>query len=188
MCNDYRVKIPPAGYVEGFSQLKLPFKWASGGPPNLQPREDVRITETAPIIRWDGESYVLDMMRWSWPGPRGAPVFNFVSEGRDFSKSERVLIPTDGFYEFTTPADPKAKRKDKWLFTLTGEPWFGIAGIVKEGAFTMLTTKPGPDVAPYHDRQVVVLPLARTEDWLVRASPDVLQPLPAGSLIVERAA
>jgi len=106
----------------------------------------------------------------------------------DFSNSERGLIPTDGFYEFTTPEDPRQKRKNKWLFTLKGEPWFWIAGIVKEGAFTMLTTAPGPDVAPYHDRQVVVVPLRHTADWLVNASPDVLQPLPGGSLIVEKAA
>ena len=66
MCNDYRNKIPPDGYVEGFSQLKLPFKWATGGgPPNLQPREDIRITDTAPVVRFDGQSYVLDMMRWN---------------------------------------------------------------------------------------------------------------------------
>lgn len=183
MCNDYRVKIPPAGYVEGFSQIKIPFKWATGGPPNLEPREDVRIKDTAPVVRWAGDAAELTMLPWSWD-QKGRPVFNFRSEGRDFAKSERVLIPTDGFYEFTTPADPKQKLKDKWLFTLTGEPWFWIAGIVKEGAFTMLTTEPGPDVKPYHDRQVVVVPLARTADWLVNAAADVLTPLPAGSLEV----
>jgi len=183
MCNDYRVKIPPAGYVEGFSQLKLPFKWATGGPPNLEPRDDVRITETAPVVRWAGDAAELTMLPWSWK-QNGKPVFNFRSEGRDFSKSDRVLIPTDGFYEFTPPADPKAKRKDKWLFTLKGEPWFWIAGIVKQGAFTMLTTSPGPDMAPLHGRQMVVVPLAKTADWLLQASPEVLSPLPGGSLEV----
>lgn len=186
MCNDYRVKIPPAGYVEGFSQLRLPFKWATGGPPNLEPREDVRISDSAPVVRWTGDAAELTMLPWAWK-QNGRPVFNFRSDGRDFSRSDRVLIPADGFYEFTTPEDPKAKRKDKWLFTLKGEPWFWIAGIVKHGAFAMLTTEPGPDVAPFHDRQVVVLPLARTAEWLVDGSHDVLAPLPAGSLAVERA-
>jgi putative SOS response-associated peptidase YedK len=114
-------------------------------------------------------------------------VFNFKSEGRDFSRNDRCLIPADGFYEFTTPADPAKKRKDKHLFTLAGEPWFWIAGIVKEGAFTMLTTAPGPDVAPIHDRQIVVLPIARGLDWL-DYSADVLRPLPAGSLKREQVA
>jgi putative SOS response-associated peptidase YedK len=54
-------------------------------------------------------------------------------------------------------------------------------------AFTMLTTAPGPDVAPYHDRQVAVL---RPEDWvawiyLTRPEMELLQPLPAGSLNAE---
>ena len=57
-----------------------------------------------------------------------APVYNFRSEGREFA-SGRCLIPADGFYEFTGPADKKKKRKDKWLFTKKGEPWFCIAGI-----------------------------------------------------------
>jgi hypothetical protein len=37
----------------------------------------------------------------------------------------------------------------------------GAAG--EPSDFTMLTTAPGPDVVPYHDRQVAVLPPA---DWL----------------------
>jgi putative SOS response-associated peptidase YedK len=48
----------------------------------------------------------------------------------------------------------------------------------------MLTTSPGPDIAAFHDRQVVVL---RPEDWngwlhLTRLQTDLLKPLPAGSL------
>ena len=51
----------------------------------------------------------------------------------------------------------------------------------------MLTTEPGPDVEPYHDRQVVVL---RPEDWaawlfLTKPEEELLKPLPAGSLEVE---
>ncbi len=30
----------------------------------------------------------------------------------------------------------------------------------------MLTTVPGPDVAPYHDRQIVVLPQGASIHWL----------------------
>ena len=67
-----------------------------------------------------------------------------------------------------------------------------IAGLWSEAAdeelsFTMLTTAPGPDIAPYHDRQVCVL---RPDDWaawlfLTRPEADLLRPLPAGSLAVE---
>ncbi|WP_129794143.1 SOS response-associated peptidase family protein [Sphingosinicella sp. CPCC 101087] len=134
----------------------------------------------------------LVVRRWSWPGPRGKPVYNYRSEGREFPRG-RCLIVADGFYEFTAPADPAKKRKDKWLFTLAGAEWFCIAGLWRNDpqvgeAYTMLTCAPGPDVAPYHDRQVVVLDRDQWARWLDPAVPagELLQPLPAGSLEVEQ--
>src|SRR5690606_22334588 len=95
--------------------------------------------------------------------------------------------------EFTAPEDPKAKRKTKWLFTKAGEDWFCIAGLWRTHpevgeAYTMLTTAPGPDVAPYHSRQVAVLVREDWGRWIDPAIParDVLRALPAGSLEVER--
>ena len=130
--------------------------------------------------------------RWSWPGQNGKPVYNFRSEGREFT-SGRCLIPADGFYEFTDPADKKKKRKDKWLFTKTGEPWFCIAGIWRTDkdvgeAFTLLTAPPGPDIAPYHDRQIVILERKDWAAWLdgSGSAKAILKPLPAGSLAVEQ--
>ena len=51
----------------------------------------------------------------------------------------------------------------------------------------MLTTAPGPDVAPYHDRQIVVLRPADWTAWIYLTKPEkeLLQPLPAGSLHAE---
>jgi putative SOS response-associated peptidase YedK len=134
----------------------------------------------------------LVLRRWSWP-ERGRPVYNFRSENREFTTG-RCLIVADGFYEFTAPSDPKSKRKHKWLFTTAGEPWFCIAGIWRATdvgeAFTMLTTAPGPDVAPYHDRQVVVLERADWARWLdaSQAAKTMLKPLAHGSLKVEQVA
>jgi putative SOS response-associated peptidase YedK len=129
--------------------------------------------------------------RWSWPGPNRKPVYNFRSDGREFPNG-RCLIVADGFYEFTTPEDPKKKRKDKWLFTRKDELWFCIAGIWRASdvgeAFTMLTMEPGPDIAPFHDRQIAILDRARWVDWLDPSLPakQVLHGLPAGSLVVEQ--
>jgi putative SOS response-associated peptidase YedK len=55
-------------------------------------------------------------------------------------------------------------------------------------AFTILTTDPGPDVAPYHDRQVVVLDRADWMTWLDLTCPEaeLLRPLPPGSLSSRR--
>jgi putative SOS response-associated peptidase YedK len=142
----------------------------------------------------------LIVRRWSWPGPGGKPVYNFRSDGREFGNSARggrCLIVADGFYEFTTPevapGAPKPKRKHKWLFTKPGEEWFCIAGLWRATpevgeAYTMLTCPPGPDVAPYHGRQVVVLDRADWAAWLDVSNPAArfCRPLPAGTLAVEQ--
>ena len=195
MCNDYRLEVEASAIFEDFADLKIKIRF-SEGTPNIQARQDIKITDSAPIVRTiDGEQNVGDLVqrRWSWPGQNGRPVYNFRSEGREFT-SGRCLIVADGFYEFTDPADKKKKRKDKWLFTKKGEPIFCIAGIWRETkdvgeAFTMLTMAPGPDIAPYHDRQIVILERDAWAHWLDPAVPaqSLIKALPAGSLQVEQA-
>ena len=55
-------------------------------------------------------------------------------------------------------------------------------------AFTLLTTEPGPDVAPIHDRQMVVLERSDWPAWLNLRRPEaeLLRPVPPGSLTVEQ--
>ncbi|UAJ09149.1 SOS response-associated peptidase family protein [Polymorphobacter megasporae] len=143
----------------------------------------------------------------------GRPVYNYRSEGRRFGNAAdgshgRCLIPLDGFYEFTDPA-PGAKRKTKWLFTMRDgaeeRGLFCVAGLwravgesvggggVGDGAppaateaWTMLTCEPGPDIAPYHSRQIVLMPRDRWADWLGGVVPaaDLIAPTPAGTLTV----
>jgi putative SOS response-associated peptidase YedK len=50
----------------------------------------------------------------------------------------------------------------------------------------MLTTEPGPDVAPYHGRQVAVLTPDLWKPWLTHERPatELLGPAPAGTLNV----
>lgn len=185
MCSDYRL-IERVPAEELFAGLEAP-----EGIPNFEPRLDIRITDRAPILRRGaGGAVELVQRRWSWPGPGGKPVYNFRSEGRQF-RTGRCLILADGFYEFTAHSDPKSKRKHKWLFTLKGSPWFAIAGLWREDptvgeAFTMLTCEPAADVAPYHNRSIVVLPPDHWGRWLDQTTPerDILAPLPAGSLDV----
>jgi len=196
MCNDYRYRMPLEQLIDEFAQLRIPLRFPAGRP-NLEPREDIRISERAPVILADadGAAAALSMARWSWPGPGGKPVFNFRSDGRRFGQG-RCLIPADGFYEFTAPADAAAKRKDKWLFTLAGGGPFAIAGLWRAGAangedaWTMLTCAPGPDIAPYHDRHVVILQPPQWGEWLFGRDNEatLLKPLPGGTLQVERAA
>lgn len=194
MCNDYRLMVELASVIEEFEQLKIKIRFPEGRP-NIEPREDIKITDTAPIVRTiegEREAGELVQRRWSWPGPTRKPVYNFRSEGREFT-SNRCLVIADSFFEFTTPDDPKKKRKDKWMFKKVGEPIFAIAGIWRNTndvgeAFTMLTMPPGPDIAPYHDRQIVILERKAWVDWLNPkvSAQSVIRPLPEGSLSVER--
>jgi putative SOS response-associated peptidase YedK len=191
MCNDYRLleRVP--------AETLFPDMLYPEGIPNFEPREDIRITDRAPILRAATDrpgAVELVQRRWSWPGPGGKPVYNFRSEGRDLPRG-RCVILADGFYEFTAHSDPKSKRKHKWLFTLKGQPWFGIAGLWRNDAaageaFTMLTAEPHADVAPYHNRGIVVLGGADMARWLDPAFPsrEILKPLPAGSLVVTQVA
>lgn len=190
MCNDYRLKVDVETIRQDFADVKIRIGFPEGVP-NLAPRDDVRITDVVPIVRLAGSAEFVQR-RWSWPAPGGKPVYNFRSDGREFT-SGRCLIPADGFYEFTSPTDAKKKRKGKWLFTKADEPWFCIAGLWRatadgSEAFTMLTTEPGPDVAPYHDRQIVVLERSIWNAWLDSEVParELLLPSAVGSLRVEQ--
>jgi putative SOS response-associated peptidase YedK len=102
----------------------------------------------------------------------------------------RCLIPASHFFEFTG----SKPSKSKWKFTKVGEEWFCFAGLWRPmpesagEAFTLLTTEPGPDVAPIHARQMVVL---ERKDWfawldLTRPEAELPRPLLAGSLTVEQ--
>ncbi|MBZ9973962.1 MULTISPECIES: SOS response-associated peptidase family protein [unclassified Mesorhizobium] len=190
MCNDYEQHILWAEYCKMMQRLELgiPTQQSEG---DLPQADDIKVNDVGPVMRAAGNGIELVPMNFSFPpsNPRSGPVFNFRSEGRSFAKSNRCLIPASAFFEFTGKKYPKAKHR----FTMTDEPFMAIAGTWREGqgtapaAFTMLTTDPGPDVGPYHDRQVVVL---RPQDWahwiyLTKSEAELLQPSPAGTLHVE---
>jgi putative SOS response-associated peptidase YedK len=190
MCNDYGNDIPYSAYLEAFSETRIPVRFPVAAP-NLQPREDIWPTDTAPVIRQAEDDVEFTQLRWGFPParPKGAPVINFRSEGRRFPKG-RCLVPASHFFEFTGAKSPKSK----WKFTKAGEGWFCFAGLwrpMPDGAgdaFTLLTTEPGPDVAPIHNRQMVVLERSDWHAWLnlERPEAELLRPLPPGNLTVEQ--
>lgn len=190
MCNLYRIEKNPDAIRRLFADVQIPLTFPEGIP-NFQPR-DVRISEMAPIVRWNDDQGVAEVVerRWSWPSPGGKPVFNMRSDGREFSR-DRCLAVADAFYEFTTADDPKQKRKDCWLFRPAAE--FAIAGILREDpkvgeAFTLLTVPPGADIAEYHNRQIALLDPRQWRGWLDGSakSVEMLAPSAGGSLAVSR--
>jgi putative SOS response-associated peptidase YedK len=189
MCNDYEQHIAHAQYVEALRQLELTSPSAETAA-DLPQADDIRIGDMGTVVRAAGNGVELVQMKFGFPPPRprAGPIFNFKSDGRHFDKSRRCLIILSGFFEFTGTKYPKAKHR----FSLKDVPLMAIAGLWSEDkdgglSFAMLTTEPGPDIAPYHDRQVVVL---KPEDWaawifLTKPEAELLKPLPAGSLAVE---
>ena len=188
MCNDYANHVPYDAYRAAFADLKIPVQFPRASP-NLEPRDDIRPTDTAPIIRATDDGPEFVQLPWGFPAakPRGPPVINFRGERRRFTHG-RCLIPASWFYEFTGKRYPKAK----WRFDRKDGEWMGIAGLWRPvgdgGAFTMLTVDPGPDIAAHHNWQIVVL---GRQDWaawldLGQAAEYLVRPSPTGTFSVEQ--
>jgi putative SOS response-associated peptidase YedK len=196
MCNEAARRISLGQLRADWSQTGIELTFPEGLP-NMAPLGGFRITENTTIIRGvGGEASPAELVtrRWSWPGAQGKPVYNFRSDSRRLT-SGRCLIPVDAFFEFTAPAAPGARRKTKWAFGLADHAWFCIAGLWRSDpvvgeAFTMLTCPPGPDMASYHSRQVVVLGRHQWADWIDPNIPsdELCRPLAEGSLRVEHVA
>jgi len=181
MCNEYRYKQTFHRLMHEFGQVAPELAWTAGRP-NIEPRDSIRPTDPALVVIADDEGRAdLRQLRWGFPRERGGPVINFRSDGRTFATG-RCLIPADGFYEFTGDRAPKSK----WLFTAADQDFFCIAGLVRDDRFTMLTMPPGPDIAPYHDRQIVILPRGHWARWLAAGEQPKFQLPPAGFLKVEQ--
>ncbi|MDQ2735617.1 MAG: SOS response-associated peptidase [Pseudomonadota bacterium] len=192
MCNDFGNRVPYSAYVEEFSQLRIPLRFHPEAP-NLEPRDEIWPTETAPVIRSIERSAELAQFRWGLAPsrPKARVVINMRSEGSTFTRGQ-CLVPASHYYEFTGAKSPKTR----WRFTRIGAAWFCFAGLLGRAqttdgevdAFTLLTTAAGPDVAPYHDRQPVVLDRAAWSAWLFETTAaDLLRPSPAGTLDVAEA-
>ncbi|HEY1961595.1 MAG TPA: SOS response-associated peptidase [Rhizomicrobium sp.] len=192
MCNDFGNRISYAQYVEGFSHLKLPLRF-NPERPNLEPRDEIWPTESAPIVQMTGNGPEFTQLRWGLSAKVGGkPVINMRSEGKRFERN-RCLVPASHYFEFTGAKSPKVR----WKFTRPDEEWFCFAGltgkaVTKDGemrAFSLLTVAPGPDTQPYHDREPVILPRSHWQAWLDGAEPaKLLRSSQPGSLVVVQSA
>ncbi|MEO6394673.1 MAG: SOS response-associated peptidase [Devosia sp.] len=189
MCNDYEQHVAHADYLRAIHTAELTAP-SSETAADLPQADDIKIGDLGPVLVALGNGVALRAMKFGWPPPRkgAGPVFNFKSDNRHFDKSKRCVVILSGFFEFTGSKYPKAKHR----FSLKGSKVMGIAGLWSEAedgaeSFTMLTTAPGPDIAPYHDRQVCVLAPQDWAAWLYLTKPEaeLLKPLPARTLVVK---
>lgn len=200
MCNDFANRIAWKQYQQALETAGLLLvRPGADAAPNLEPRDDIRPTDPAPVLRLvgDGVGDGLELfeLRWGFrpSRPKAPPVINFRAEGRRFgrdSRFRRCLVPVSRFYEFTGTRYPKTK----WGFVMPEHEWFCLAGLYArepEGdRFTLLTVEAGPDVAPIHGRQPVPLGPDRWAAWLDpdRPTEDLLEPSPPGTLVFEKVA
>jgi putative SOS response-associated peptidase YedK len=213
MCNRYGYNHPLQRLIDEFSTVGA-IRWDRLEP--NAPLDQIKPTDRAPIIRPAGGGLELAMLRWglvpnTWHGPvkawmaqlRGNPLTNARAETvattstfRDAYAARRCLVPATNYFEWTTdPERPKGKKL-MWRFTVPTQPVFAFPGLwdhaeTADGpvdSFTLLTSAPGPDQAPYHNRQPVILQRAQWSDWLNPANDMApsFKGSPAGTIAVER--
>jgi putative SOS response-associated peptidase YedK len=139
-----------------------------------------RIGQPGAVIRRDrdGKSEMVNLI-WglepAWPEER--PFEAVRAEGRTFL-ANRCLVPASEFFH---------RRKGRvYRFTRVNDDWFYLAGVWRPAtprwpsAYAALTIAANDDVAPYAERQMVVIPRGRQLDWLEHRTPesDILVPLP----------
>jgi putative SOS response-associated peptidase YedK len=86
VCNDFGNNVPYSTYLEAFIRAPVVFPTAA---PNVEPRDDIWPTETAPVFRRREEGVELVQpaaLGLPAGAAEGAPVINFRSEGRRFPK------------------------------------------------------------------------------------------------------
>jgi putative SOS response-associated peptidase YedK len=213
MCNRYGYLAPVSKLAEAFSEIRIPLVFTDGAIPNIEPREHIRPTDSAPIVRPldpedPGGGVELVHARWwlipffhrkavkDWkPMCTNARAESVATTAayREAYRRRRCLVPATHFFEWTGPKG----RKTMWRFSMAGSEIFCFPGLwdrahTTDGvieSFTIVTCAPGPDCAPYHDRQPVLLDRAQWAAWLDLGSDPapILRAGEAGAVAVERA-
>jgi len=158
---------------------------------SFEPRYNIAPTATVAVVRISTKSAnrVLESLKWGlvphWAKDPsiGAGMGNARAETvadkpsfRDPFKSQRCLVPVDGFYEWQQSTKPKQPfyftMKDKKPFALAAlwDSWKPKAGAPAEWdsiiSFTLITTTPNSIMEPVHDRMPVILDEENYDLWL----------------------
>ncbi|MBD2257094.1 SOS response-associated peptidase [Pseudanabaena sp. FACHB-2040] len=164
--------------------------------PNLQPRYNIAPTQpvSAILATPDSPEPRYQLLRWglipSWAKDSsiGSRLINARSETvaekpsfRAAFKRRRCLIVADGFYEWKS--DPNSKAKQPYYFRLKEHAPFAFAGLWEQwtdpqsgselDTCTILTTAANAVLEPVHDRMPVILEPDQYAAWL---DPDFYDP------------
>ncbi|MDP3173640.1 MAG: SOS response-associated peptidase [Phenylobacterium sp.] len=151
MCNAYGYLAPIDKLIDSFRQLDLPLRFDDGRVPNLQPRDLIRPTDPAPILRarnpGEGAAAGLELVELRWwlipffhRGPvkawkamttnARAETIATTPAYREAYARRRCLVPATHFFEWTPldPAKPKG-LKQRWRVTAPGQEVFYFPGL-----------------------------------------------------------
>lgn len=157
-----------------------------------EPNYNVAPSVQVPVVTESSDGRSLDLMRWGlipfWAKSAsiGYKMINArvetVAEKSAFRsavKRRRCIIPADAFYEWTSVADPAAKkpRKQPWCIQRNDGAPFAFGGLYEywkdpDGDGTKIVscsilTRAATDVMqPIHDRMPLMIPPTLWQDWL----------------------
>jgi putative SOS response-associated peptidase YedK len=146
---------------------------------------DAPLDERRVIIRRRGGDVEMVELPWDLQPkePGGRPFTVVRAEDRSFP-SHRCLVPASEFRH-------RSQGKN-YSFRLANGDWFYFAGIWRPAtrdwpeAYAILTIAANDDIAPYHDRQMMVLRREDCSQWLdmTASEHELLRPLPGASFQV----
>ena len=172
---------------------------------DIAPRRNVAPGQEIVVL---GPNAQFSHMRWGIipvgrVNARGRPVMETIVNARGetvfdksaFSGTGRAVVPANGWYEWTGEKRHKTawriRRKDGallWFAAIT-DIWAGPGGIEVPQVATV-TCEPSADVREIHDRMGVILNADEISTWingLEAEARKLIQPFPAGTLLVEEA-
>ena len=180
MCGRYSLA-PQAGILRAHFKLDAT--------PIVRPCYNISPSQDCPVIvKQRSTARKLTFMRWglipSWSsGPTNKfSMFNARSETvsekpafREALTRRRCLIPTDGYYEWTS----QKTNKQAYRITMQNQTIFAFAGLweswqrngKKINSFTILTAQSSPAVSQIHHRMPLIVAPHHYTDWLANTCP-----------------
>jgi putative SOS response-associated peptidase YedK len=141
------------------------------------PRYNARPTQILPMVVNQNSSNLLEMSQWGLTPSfmEGKVLFNTRADSlatkvyfKRLYRTNRCLIPSDGFYEWATIEN----KKQPFRFSLKTKEIFAFAGIytknekTKELNFSIITTEPNKLIAKVHNRMPVILTKKDEQAWI----------------------
>lgn len=158
MCSHYQLKTR-------LNDLARRFRFTVA--PEIEAIDDIRPTDTAPVITGDG----VALLTWGLPAFDGKPLINAraetVRERPTFRRllESRCLVPATAYFEWRRDGRNRLKNR---IAAADGLP-FAFAGLTDGRHFTIVTRAAAPAIAHIHERMPVILAEKDEADWIDRS-------------------